>query len=154
MNNGGSRDWCWYLSFSDFLRPDLSPWGYRNMFSGSTVLFESKTTELGNSNQETSPSGKNSAISCMEGSMLLFPVMGVFPRFLSAICYDTSVLNESQNLLQGLVSHGFTVYLFHFNLFLPQYQITLSHSTLKNVALPMFEVFIQFCWIWIFLKSN
>ena len=67
------------------------------------------------------------------------------PRFLSAICYDTSVLNESQNLLQGLVSHGFTVYLSHFNLFLPQYQITLSHSTLKNVALPIFEVFIQFC---------
>ena len=115
------------------------------MFSGSTVLFESKRTELGNSNQETPPSGKNSAISYMEGSMQLFPVMWVFPRFLSAICYDTLVLNESQNLLQGLVSHGFTVYLSHFNLFLPQYQITLSHSTLKNVALPIFEVFIQFC---------
>ena len=78
MNDSGSCDWCWYLSFSDFLRPDLSPWGYRNMFSSSTVLFESKRTELGNSNQETSPSRKNSAISCMEGSMQLFPVMWVF----------------------------------------------------------------------------
>ena len=27
-----SVDWC--LSFFDFLRPDLSPWGYRNVLSG------------------------------------------------------------------------------------------------------------------------
>ena len=30
VNASGSRDYCWCLSFFGFLRPDLSPWGYRN----------------------------------------------------------------------------------------------------------------------------
>ena len=30
MNDGG-RDESWCLSFIGFVRPDLSPWGYRNM---------------------------------------------------------------------------------------------------------------------------
>ena len=30
MNAGGSCDYSWCLSFFGFLKPDLSPWGYRN----------------------------------------------------------------------------------------------------------------------------
>ena len=54
------------------LRPDMSPWGYKNMFPGCTVLPDSNKTKLGSSNQEASPStGKNTGVvlvpcSCME----------------------------------------------------------------------------------------
>ena len=73
MNAGGNWNW-WLLSFFGFLRPDLSPWGwrYKNMFSGWTELPDNKDTELGGSNQEASPlASKNNRLvlvpcSCME----------------------------------------------------------------------------------------
>ena len=51
-------------SFFGFLGSDLSPGGCRNScFSGCTVLPDSKETELGSSDQETSPStSKNSEV--------------------------------------------------------------------------------------------
>ena len=56
-----SVDWC--LSFFDFLRPDLSPWGYRNVLSGCIAPPYSKEAELGGSDQKVSPSaGKNAGI--------------------------------------------------------------------------------------------
>ena len=65
------------------------------MFSGCTVLPDSKETELGSSNQEASPSaGKNTEVvfSAMfahgRASLQLFPVVRIFLRSLGVICYD------------------------------------------------------------------
>ena len=64
------------------------------MFSGCTVLLDSKETELESSNQEASPStGKNTRIvlvPVLHGSMSLqlFPVVWTFPRSLGVICDD------------------------------------------------------------------
>ena len=74
MNAGGSCHKCWCLSFFGSLKPDLPPWGWiqDDVFSGYTVLPDSKETELGSSYHEASPSaGKNTGVvlvpcSCME----------------------------------------------------------------------------------------
>ena len=52
------------FAFCGFLRPDLSPWRYKNRcFSGCTVPPDSKETELGSSDQEAPPSaGKNTGV--------------------------------------------------------------------------------------------
>ena len=48
----------------------------------------------------------------------LLPVVWIFPRPLGVICYDGCVRSEGhRKLLQGLVSHVFTAYLFGFDLF-------------------------------------
>ena len=64
------------------------------MFSGCTVLPDSKETEFGSSNQEASPSaGKNTggSFSAMfthgNASVKLFPVAWIFLRSLGVICY-------------------------------------------------------------------
>ena len=69
------------------------------MLSGSTVLPDSKETELGNNNQEVS-SGVD--ISEVRGCHLL--------RKMSSQC-------GSQKLLQGLVSDELMAHFFIFNLF-------------------------------------
>ena len=79
------------------------------MFSGCTVLPDSKETELGSSDQEASPSaGKNTALSHGEkvpnlslnqthlsamfvhesASLQLFPEVWIFLRSLGVICYN------------------------------------------------------------------
>ena len=70
------------------------------MFSGCTVLSDSKETELENSDQEASPSAvKNSGIvlvTCCTWKCVLqsFLVVWIFLRSLGVICYDRSVLSE------------------------------------------------------------
>ena len=64
------------------------------MFSGCTVLPDSKETKLGSSDQEVSPSaGKNTdsfntMLACGSASLLLFPVVWIFLSSLGVICYD------------------------------------------------------------------
>ena len=97
------------------------------MFSGCTVLSDSKETELGNSDQEASPSaGKNTGV-------VLVPCHAwkCVPTAISSgvdICkvpgshllrHMRSYLG-SQKLIQGLVSHKLTASLSVFNLFLTQ----------------------------------
>ena len=70
------------------------------MFSGCTVLSDSKESELENSNQEASPSAvKNTGIVlaiCCTWKCVLQPflVVWIFLRSLGVICYDRSVLSE------------------------------------------------------------
>ena len=70
------------------------------MFSGCTVLSDSKESELENSNQEASPSAvKNTGIVlaiCRTWKCVLQPflVVWIFLRSLGVICYDRSVLSE------------------------------------------------------------
>ena len=70
------------------------------MFSGCTVLSDSKESELENSNQEASPSAvKNTGIvlaTCRTWKCVLQPflVVWIFLRSLGVICYDRSVLSE------------------------------------------------------------
>ena len=64
------------------------------MFSGCTVLPDSKETELGSSDQEASPSASknNGSFSAMfmhgSASLQLFPVVLIFLRSLGVICYN------------------------------------------------------------------
>ena len=57
------------------------------MFSGCTVLGDSKENKFGSSDQEASPSaGKNTGIVLV--SLQLFLVVWVFPRSHGVICFD------------------------------------------------------------------
>ena len=60
------------------------------MFSGSTVLPDSKEKKLGSSDQEASASaGKNTGVVLVpSASLQLFPVVWIFLRSLVVICYD------------------------------------------------------------------
>ena len=86
------------------------------MFSGCTVLPDSKETELGSSNQEASPSaGKNTRVvlvpcACMEWHPYsYFQWCGYFQSpWVSFVTTDES----SKKLLHRLVSHEITAYLF------------------------------------------
>ena len=79
------------------------------MFSGCTVLPDSKETERGSSDPEASPSaGKNTGV-------VLVPCS-------AWKCVPTTIsggvdISEGQKLLQGLVPHGLTAYLSIFNQF-------------------------------------
>ena len=94
------------------------------MFSGCTMLPDSKETKLGSSNQEASPSaGKNTGIvlvpcrtwkcvpTAISDGVDLSKVPGChLSRQMSSQC-------RSQKLLQGLVSHELTAHLSVLNLF-------------------------------------
>ena len=55
MKSGGSCDWCWWLSFFGFLRPDLTPWGYSNRCF-LVALWRLIVTKLGSGDQKASTS--------------------------------------------------------------------------------------------------
>ena len=135
------------------------------MFSGCTVLPDSKETELGSSNQEASPSaGKNTGyglVPCLRMEICPYSYFqwceyfwGPWVSFVS-----TDEFSESQKLLQGFASHALTVYLSILNLsklnLLWPYcqkhvnQIILNCMTLWSSALQIFEAF-----VWILLVVN
>ena len=73
MNAGGSCDYSWCLSFFGFLKPDLSPWGYRNRcFLIALCRLIIRMPNLNAATKDASPSaGKNTMVvlvpcSCME----------------------------------------------------------------------------------------
>ena len=97
------------------------------VFSGCTVLPDSKETKLGGSNQETSPSAdENTGVALVLGC--------VWKCVPTAISVGVDILEVhgchllqkmssqwgSQKLVQGLVSHELTAYLSVFDLFLTQ----------------------------------
>ena len=97
------------------------------MFPGCTVLPVRKETELGSSNQESSPSaGKNTGI-----VLVLCHAWKCVPTAISSdvdisevpgchLFQQMSSQLGSRKLLQVLVSHELTVYLSVFNLFVIQ----------------------------------
>ena len=102
------------------------------MFSGCTVLPDSKETELGSSNQEASPSaGKNTGI-------VLVPCRAwkCVPTAISEVpgchlLWQMSSQWGSQKLLQGLVSHELAAYLSVFNLFLTEWIMAILSKQCK-----------------------
>ena len=92
------------------------------MFSGCTVLPDSKETILGSSNQEASPpAGKNTGVvlvPCLRMEVcpyIYFQWCGFFCS--PFVLRQMSSQWGSQKLLQRFVSHELTVYLSIFNLF-------------------------------------
>ena len=95
------------------------------MFSGCTVLRNSKETELGSSDPEASPSaGKNTGVVLVPcrawkcAPIAIFDGVDIFEVPWCDLLPQMSSQWASQKLLQGLVSHEFTVYLSVFDLFL------------------------------------
>ena len=122
------------------------------VFSGCTVLPDSKETEHESSDQEASPSvGKNTGVVLVP--CLLFLVVWIFLRSLYVICYDRWVLSEGhKNCLKDrclMNSQPTFLFLTYFKLKeLWPYQkhvnqIILNHITLKSLALQMLEAFIR-----------
>ena len=143
------------------------------MFSGCTVLPNSKETELGSSYHDASPTAsKNTKIvfvSCIAHgsvSLQLFPVVWVFPRSLGVICYDRWVLSDChKKLLQELVSHELIAYLSVFNLYLIQWIMAIlskgckpdnfeTHNTLKLSFTNIWGLRSNFAECESFLESN
>ena len=115
------------------------------MFSGCTVLPDSKGIDIGSSNQEVSPSTcKNTGVvlvlhnawKCAHTAISSGMDISVVPgcHLLRRMCSHSG----SQKLLQGLVSHELTACLSVFDLLFTQWsyyqkdakQITLNHTTL------------------------
>ena len=135
------------------------------VFSGCTVLPDSKETKLGSSNQETSPSAdKNTGVALVLGC--------VWKCVPTAISVGVDILEVhgchllqkmssqwgSQKLVQGLVSHELSLPFCFWPIFnsmkWPYHQkdviqITLNHATLSNLALPIFKAF-----VWNLLNVN
>ena len=97
------------------------------MFSGCTVP-DSKETELGSSNQEVFASGYENSrvvlVPCCAWKCVPTAISGAVdisevPR--CCLFLQMSSQWESQKLLQGLVSHEVTAYLFVFDVFLTQW---------------------------------
>ena len=117
------------------------------MFSGCTVLPDSKETELGSSNQEASPSaGKNTGVNLMPCSAWKgIPTAISCDVDISEVpgCYLLQTMSSqkgSQKLLQGLVSHELTAYLSIFNLselneLWPYYQKNVNQIILNRIIL-------------------
>ena len=115
--------------FFDFVKPDLSPWGYGNkVLTGCTVPPDSKETEHGSSNREASPSaGKNTGavlVLCSHMEMCPYSHFWIFWIVVDIsevlgwhLLQQMSYRWVSQKLLQRLVSHELTAYLSVFNLF-------------------------------------
>ena len=97
------------------------------MFSGCTVLPDTKETKLGSSYQEGSPAaGKNTEIvlvpchtwKCVPTAISDGVDISEFPG--CHLLRQMSSQRGPQKLLQGLVCHELTAYLSAFNLFLTQ----------------------------------
>ena len=65
------------------------------MLSGRTVPPDSKEIEIGSSDQEVSPAGKNTRVVLVpmfmhgSASLQLFPVIWICLKSLGVICYDS-----------------------------------------------------------------
>ena len=88
-------------------------------------------------------------------SLQLFLVVRIFLRFLDVICCDRWVLSEGHKnyfkdwcVMNSQPTFLFLTYFFN-SWTLDVYQINLNHTTLYNLALPIFEVF-----DWILLNMN
>ena len=97
------------------------------MFSGYTVLLDSKENKLGSSNQETPPSaGKNTGLVLVPFCACVSLQLAISGSVYISIVSGCHMLHQmrsqwvSQKLLQGSVSHQLTVYLSVFDLFLTQ----------------------------------
>ena len=98
------------------------------MFSGCTVLPDSKVTELGSRDQETSPSaGKNTGVvlvPCCTWKCAPTAIFGGVDIFEVPGCHLLGQMSSQwglEKLIQGLVSHELTAYLSNFDLFLTQW---------------------------------
>ena len=123
MNDGGSCDQCWCLSFFRFFTPDLSPCGSRNgciLVALCHLITERPSLEV--------------ATKRLPHQQVKIPVMLRMKYDLAAISSDADTFEVSrcpllqqvssqcgaQKLLQGLVSHEITFYLFDLDFFLTQ----------------------------------
>ena len=95
MNTGGNFDQCWCLSFFGFLRPELSPKGYRNKCFLVALChlivripnLEGATKRL--LHQQVTIQGHFQChLVHVTMALQLFPVVGIFMRSLGIICYD------------------------------------------------------------------
>ena len=118
------------------------------MFSGYTVLPDSKKTELGSSDQKASPSaGKNTGVvlECHVRAWKCVPTAICGGVDISEVpgCHllrQMSSQSVSQKLLQGLVTHELTAYLSIFNQFKlnelwPYYQKHVNQILLNRTTL-------------------
>ena len=101
MNSGVSCDYCWCLPFFGFLRPDLSPWGYRNtcfLFALCHLIIRRPILEVAAKmllHQQVKISGWFSAMFVHgSASLQLFPVVWMLLRSQGVICCDGWVLSE------------------------------------------------------------
>ena len=94
------------------------------VFSGRTVLPDSKETELEGSDQEASPSASKKtkvvSVPCLHMEVCSYSYFWWCGYSWGPWCHllwQMSYKDRSQKLHQGLVSHGLTAYLCIFNLF-------------------------------------
>ena len=136
------------------------------MLFGCAVPSDSKETKLGRSHQESSPSAGNNTgvvlvpISAWKCIPTAISVVWIFPRSLGVICYNRWVLSEGhKNYLKDCcLINSQSTFLFLIYFWLSAMAISSkrckpdnfeSYNSL-NLILPMFEVFVQICWLWIF----
>ena len=142
------------------------------MFSGCNVPPDSKETELGSSDQESSLSaGKNTRIVlvlCRTWNCVCTAISGVVDISEVPKCHLLQQMSsqwESETLLQGLVSHELTVYISVFNLFLTQWIMAIlskgwqpdnfePHYSLKHSFTNIWDLWSNFVECESFFESN
>ena len=138
----------WCLSCFCFLRPVLSPWGYRNKcFLVVLCCYIVRDRKKIVRNLEEHPKGFSisrsiywhSLSSCIRWKHVLSLVTWVFPKSLGATCYSRSVLSNGHKKFQGSVFHELTAYFLIFtSLWLNEMVMLLKYinqKTLNDVTL-------------------
>ena len=102
MNTGSSCYSCWCLSFFGLLRPDLSPWRYRNRRFLTALLFlivntpNLKVATKRHLHQWVKEQGYYECHATHRNvSLRVFPVVWIFRESLGVVCYDRWVLSEN-----------------------------------------------------------
>ena len=151
-------------SIFGFLRPDLSPWGYRNrcfLVALCCLIVRRPNLEVSTKRrlhqQVKIPGYFLCHVAHGSTSLQPFSIMWIFLRSLVVTCYDRSVLSEvtmrSQKLLQGLVFHELTAYFSVFHLFCKSDNFE-SNNSLKLSFMNIWGLCSNFVKYHSSLKSN